>query len=168
MKKLLSAIASIATAVLTFVFLSLPCSVVSTKIANQSTSTSGWDLLKNADNFKNLITGEYTVDGYGTFRVFSIILMVVAGILLISGLITLLQQFGIVKTKINFCLINSVILAVYTVIAVVVMIALITFSGTFTVEKLTTGSVGVGAILIVVVGAIATILSFLCSFGKKR
>ncbi len=167
MKKLLSSIASIATAVLTFIFLSLPCSVVSSEIIGKGSSSSGWELLKNADSFKNPITGEYMVDGYATFRTFAIIGIVVACILLIAGLITLLQQFKVIKTKFNFCLINSIILAVYTVIAIVIMIALITFSGTFTVGSALTGSVGIGAILMVIVGVIATILSFVCSFSKK-
>ncbi len=162
MKKLLSSIASIATGVLTFVFLSIPCFVTKITVAGVTTSesASGWELLKE----------EASIEGYTLFKIFAIVALIIACLLIISGLITLLQQLGIVKSKLNFCLINSILLALYTISSVVAMIGVIIMGNKTSLEVLgqsIASGVGIGIILMLVVGAIATIISFIFSRQKK-
>lgn len=162
MKKLFSAIASIATAVLTFVFLSIPCLTYNTALTENS--YTGWQMLGDEGVAK--IIAE--IDGFTVFKIFAIIAMVVACLLVITGLITLLQQFGIVKSKMNFCLINSILLALFTIVALVAMIGAITIGSNLSNETLKIASgVGVGLILMFVVGIIATVISFVFARQKK-
>lgn len=162
MKKLFSAIASIATAVLTFVFLSIPCLTYNTALTENG--YTGWQMLGD-EGVTNIIA---EIDGYTLFKIFAIIAMVVACLLVITGLITLLQQFGIVKSKMNFCLINSILLALFTIVALVAMIGAITIGSKLSNETLKIASgVGVGLILMFVIGIIATVISFVFARQKK-
>lgn len=164
MKKLFCSIASLATAVLTFVFLSIPCMVVSGM--GMSESSNAWDMLK--DEAVDL-TGK-TIDGYTLFKIFTIVAIIVACILAILGVILLLQQFGIIKSEMNFRFISAILLAVYTVVAIIAMVGVIIMCNNDMFKLLGDAisvKVGVGMILNVVVGAIATVIGFLFCRNKK-
>lgn len=158
MKKLFCSIASLATAVLTFIFLSIPC--MTSKALGKTNTVNAWDMLKDE-------TGHASeIDGYTLFKIFTIVAIVVACILAIIGIILLLQQFGIVKSKINFGFFSAITLVLYTVVAVLAMVGVIVMCNT-DLYKLVEAAVGIGMILNVVVGAVATIIAFLFCRNNK-
>ena len=172
MKKLFCSIASLATAVLTFVFLSIPCIVSSAM--GVTVNSSGWDLIKNEQTVLGVTAPDAfnEINGYTLTRIFLIVALVVACILAILGIILLLQQFGIIKSEMNFRFISAILLAVFTVVAIVAMIGVIVMvkdmgadipSGIDNIGV----SIGAGVILNVVVGVIATAISFLFARDKK-
>ena len=173
MKKLFCSIASLATSVFTFIFLSIPFMVQ--EVAKQSGSYSGWEIIKNSkteEGFTATLSEVFEaakINGYSLCRIFAIVALVVACLLAIIGIILLLQQFGIIKSEMNFRLIASIGLAIYTVVTLISMIGVIQMIGGSELTKVMgmTSSIGVGIILMLVVGAIATVISFLFSRSKK-
>lgn len=119
MKKFIGAICSIASAGLLFLFLSLSNLVSTTIATNVTTSMTGWDILQLNTETNGLLL----------YKIFAIVAIVLAVLLIISALLLLLQNFGLLKVKINFNLINNALLFVFMASAVVMLVAGILMAG---------------------------------------
>lgn len=120
------------------------------------------------------IMSDYTADcdGYTLFKIFTIVLIVVAALLIIVGLVALLENLGVIKSKkINFALIADFVLLAFVVVAIVQMIGEIILcnylSGDLYVLA-NKASMAIGMWLNLIVGALACIGAFIGTFmGKK-
>ena len=161
MKKYIGAISSALMGILTFVFLGLTW--MSTKISaagvsTDTTSTSAYDLIKESSE----------VDGFTLYKVFTIIAIVVACLLIVSAIIMILRNLNILKFKFSMNLINNILLILFLVCVVVAIIGLIMMCGelsgsAFGVEQSTTP--GIGAWLTVAFAIVTTLVSLV--FSKK-
>ena len=161
MKKYIGAISSALMGILTFVFLGLAW--MSTKISaagisTDPTSTSAYDLIKESSE----------VDGFTLYKVFTIIAIVVACLLIVSAVIMILRNLNVLKFKFSMNLINNILLILFLVCVVVAIIGLIMMCGewsgsAFGVEQSTTP--GIGAWLTVAFAIVTTLVSLV--FSKK-
>lgn len=158
MKKFLSAGLAIATAVLTFVFFSIPC--LTTKIGDRVvTDRTGWQMLS-----------DFTADfnGFTLYQIFAIVTMIVAGLIVIVSLIMILQQLNVIKSKANFGFINSMLLVIYTITALVTMIGGIVLGNGLSIEiTKTVVAVNIGLILPWIISLIVSALSFVLNRNSK-
>ena len=159
MKKYIGAISSALMGILTFVFLSLP--TMSTEysafgLTSDPQNLSGWDLLKKS----------WEVDGFTLYKVFTIIAIVVACLLIISAVIMILRNLKVLKFKFSMNLINNILLILFLVCAIVAFVGLVQMcgsAGAFGVEVSTTPAVG--AYLLLGFAVVLTLVSLL--FSKK-
>lgn len=161
MKKYIGAISSALMGILTFIFLGLAW--MSTKISaagisTDTASTSAYDLIKESSE----------VDGFTLYKVFTIIAIVVACLLIVSAIIMILRNLNILKFKFSMNLINNILLILFLVCVVVAIIGLIMMCGelsgsAFGVEQSTTP--GIGAWLTVAFAIVTTLVSLV--FSKK-
>ena len=114
MKKFIGPICSILMGALTFVFLSITYLTEYVKLLD---TTTGYNVWKIFDVY------ESNVDGYVFFKIATIALIVLASLLIISGLILLLCNTKVIKTKVNFNLINNCLLTLTVVANVLGLIA---------------------------------------------
>ena len=156
MKKYIGALSSALMGILAFVFLSLPFLVSKTEMSafgqtkTDKSSAHAWDLLKNL-----------TADDKGGvfFKVFAIVTIILAVLLIISAILVVLKNTKVLKAKINFNLINNILLALFALSAILLVVAaFVVRSGMLNVElgeafKLSI-SVGVGAWLNLVVAVL--------------
>ena len=120
MKKLLGTICSFVAAALAFVFLSLPAINLKDKVLGSTGTISGWQLL--SEDYKN-------INGFYLHKIFAIVLLVVAGLLIISGILLLLKNFGKLKMSANLSLINNVLLSLFALSAIVTLVGAFVFAG---------------------------------------
>ena len=161
MKKYIGAISSALMGILTFVFLGLAWMSTKISAAGISTdpaSTSAYDLIKESNE----------VDGFTLYKVFTIIAIVVACLLIVSAIIMILRNLNILKFKFSMNLINNILLILFLVCVVVALIGLIMMCGewsgsAFGVEQSTTP--GIGAWLTLAFAIVTTLVSLV--FSKK-
>ena len=159
MRKYIGAISSALMGILTFVFLSLP--TMSTEysafgLTSDPQNLSGWDLLKKS----------WEVDGFTLYKVFTIIAIVVACLLIISAVIMILRNLKVLKFKFSMNLINNILLILFLVCAIVAFVGLVQMcgsAGALGVEVSTTPAVG--AYLLLGFAVVLTLVSLL--FSKK-
>ena len=120
MKKFLGTLCSFVAAALAFVFLSLPALNLKDKVLGTTDTISGWQLL--SDDYKN-------VNGFYLYKIFAIVLLVVAGLLIISGVLLLLKNFGKLKLNANLSLFNNILLSLFALSAVVTLVGAFVFAG---------------------------------------
>lgn len=123
MKKVLGPIISMLTGLLTFVFLSLPHLLRVDSIWEDKYYTNAWDLIKTADK---------DIDGSIFVEVMTIIVAVMAGILILYGLVYLLGNLKVFKTKANLKVLNDVLLGLMVVMVVIQLMALVALAKTWT------------------------------------
>ena len=145
MRKYIGAICSFVTGIATFIFLSIAHFVFSSGMFHES--LNAWDMLKEADEF----TG---IDGYGLYKTATIFLIILAVLAILSGIVMLLQNLGVLKFKFNWNIIHVAILGLYVLFALLALIGMLTIVG-----KVNAGTsyyhVGVGVYLGLVLGALA-------------
>ena len=94
MKKLINGIVSMLAGGLLYAFYA--CATVVAKSGSLIRKSSVYDLLKSDTS--------YLTDATKTYKVFTIIAMVVSGLLVISGLISLLSNLKVIKYIIYICM----------------------------------------------------------------
>lgn len=161
MRKYIGAVSSALMGILTFVFLSLP--TMSTEysafgLTSDPQNLSGWDLLKKS----------WEVDGFTLYKVFTIIAIVVACLLIISAVIMILRNLKVLKFKFSMNLINNILLILFLVCVVVALVGLIMVcgkisAGAFGIEAET--NPGVGVWLMLAFAIVTTLVSLV--FSKK-
>lgn len=150
---------------LTFVFLSIPYMSVTGKVlgVESTTNKNAWQIMSDYDaNF----------DGYTLFKILTIVLIVIAALLIICGIIALLENLGIIKSKkMNFALIADCVLLLFVVAAVVQLIGGISLcnylSGDIYVAA-SSASMTVGMWLNLIVGALACVCAFAATLTGKK
>ena len=160
MKKFIGPICSFVAGIFTFIFLSIANFVVTVSYLgfSASESSTAWDMIKESADVK----------GYGLFKVSTIFLIILACLLIVSGVILLLKNLGILKVKINFSIINNIILSAFAFFAVLALIGLFIMGGEVSVAEegiKMTATAGVGAWLNVILGAAACALAWI--FARK-
>lgn len=162
MRKYIGAVSSALMGILTFVFLGL--NWMSTQLGSlDPTSTSAYDLIKES----------IEVDGFTLYKVFTIIAIVVACLLIISAIIMILRNLKILKFKFNMNLINNILLILFLVCVVVAIIGLIIMCGEMSVDagvgnisvEVTNCYPGVGAWLTLGFAIVLALVSLV--FSKK-
>lgn len=163
MKRFLGALLASIAGILTFVFLSIPCMSLNTdnETATELSATTGWDILSVES------------DSYTLVKVFIIIMIILACLLILVAILSLLKETNIIKSNINFNMISFLLLVLLTISAVVVLIGIGNIDKSeFLGETIQPYKAGIGAILNVVVSGIATLLSLFTLGGsntkKKR
>lgn len=119
MKKFLGPVLSILMGALTFVFLSIPNLVISSKVINSSETMNAWDVLKNYNS---------DFEGYVFYKIAVIALIVVASLAILSGLVLLLCNTKVIKSKLNFNKVNNCVLTLLVIANVIVLIAGLIFA----------------------------------------
>lgn len=159
MKKFIGGLCSIAVGICTYIFLGMD--FITAKLGRLSSDgVSGYDLIKEKDL--------ESIDGFTLHKIFAIICMVVAGLLILMGLVLILNNMGTIKTKANLTALNSLLLVVYSICAVVTLIANFIFCGNM--EDASLGLVeytpALGVWLFVAVGVVLTLMALL--FGNVK
>ncbi|MBQ8615645.1 MAG: hypothetical protein IJ415_03675 [Clostridia bacterium] len=167
MKKFLGAICSGATAVLMFIFLSIPCFVEKTTMTlggletSEKASVTGWELLKDLSS---------DVNGAVLYKIFAIAMIVIASLLILTAIILILQQVKVLKSKFGFDFVNKLLLTAFVLCAIMVTIAIFIIAGDASGEVLNVTVkcyAGVGIWLNLAVGIVACIIAWLLK-NKKR
>lgn len=157
MKKYTSSLSSICGGVLAFMFAACPALFIAISGSPQ-TDLSGWSLLLNKGG---AFTGE---KGFVFYRVTTIIMLAVAGLLVVWGLLTLLRNRGFFKkAKLNFTLVNNILLSVFALTALLSLIAAYVLAGE-SGTGYTTGA-GVGAWYTLAIACVGCTLSWI--FARK-
>ncbi len=145
MKKYIGVICSGLMAVLTFIFLSI--NWMNTKVTAGSLTTT-----EDGSNAWNLLKESSDVNGYTLWKVFTIIAIVLAVLLIISAVIMVLINTKVLKAKFSMNLINNILLTVFLVCVVVAIIGLVIMC-----NKLTGTIVGIETSTYPAVGAWLTL-----------
>ncbi len=162
MKRFLGALLASIAGILTFVFLSIPCMSLNAdnETVTELTATTGWDILSVES------------DSYTMVKIFIIIMIILACLLILVAVLSLLKETNIIKSNVNFNMISFLLLVLLTISAVVVLIGISNIDKSeFLGETIQPYKAGIGAILNVVVSGIATLLSIFTlsgSSGKKK
>ncbi len=168
MKKFIGAICSAVAGILTFIWLSLDWCVAGPK-ANKM-EFSGWELIANKHTegkvtIKNFFTEQIKFEGYKMARVFAIIMLVVACLLIVSAVVMLLKNLNVLKVKLNLSLINNILLAVFVAALVLTVIGLLIMRADI-LDKASTWScyAGVGLYL----QAVTAVAACACGWALAR
>ncbi len=162
MKRFLGALLASIAGILTFVFLSIPCMSLNAdnETVTELTATTGWDILSVES------------DSYTMVKIFIIIMIILACLLILVAVLSLLKETNIIKSNVNFNMISFLLLVLLTISAVVVLIGISNIDKSeFLGETIQPYKAGIGAILNVVVSGIATLLGIFTltgSSGKKK
>lgn len=161
MRKYIGAVSSALMGILTFVFLSLNQMVTKLSAGDYSSegsSSNAWDIIKTEPVIEQ--------DGYTLYKVFTIIAIVLACLLIISAVVMILRNLKVLKFKFSMNLINNILLILFLVCAIVAFVGLVQMCGTagaLGVEVSTTPAVG--AYLLLGFAVVLTLVSLL--FSKK-
>lgn len=164
MKKYVSAITSAIVGILTFILLSL--NWMTATISNEFFSTndragvSGWELLD-----------ETSAKGASLYKL-SVIIMIILSVLLVAlGVIMILQNLNIIKTKFNFNKINNVLVIVFVVFVILAFISAIVMASDSGVSAMGTNvkfSLAIGGYIMIAVSVIACVVSLIASKKFKN
>lgn len=105
---------------------------------------------------------QYTPDSIVAFSIFSIILFVLAGCLIISGIFLLLQNMNVIKSK-PITKLNSILLGLTALIAIATLICYIVIYA----DVADFARIGAASITIAVVSIVALVVDLFTSKGKK-
>lgn len=105
---------------------------------------------------------QYTPDSIVAFSIFSIILFVLAGCLIISGIFLLLQNMNVIKSK-PITKLNSILLGLTTLIAIATLICYFVIYA----DVADFARIGAASITIAVVSIVALVVDLFTSKGKK-
>ena len=124
MKKYIGVICSGVASIFMFIFLSVSnlASTASVTIYGQSVkesnSVNAWDILKDSSSIK----------GYDLYKIFTILMIIVAVLLLVSAVLLLLKNLNVLKLNVNLDFINKVLLIVFASCAFISLIGLFVMS----------------------------------------
>ena len=112
MKKFIGAICSGIAGILTFVWLSLDWFVVKTTAGvDYREAVKGWELIADKEGmYAKVFEGAYTL-----YKVFAILMLVLACLLIVSAVVMLLKNLNVIKCKFNLSIINNILLTVFVV-----------------------------------------------------
>lgn len=160
MKKYIGAFASGLAGILTFVFLSLDGLFVKASAGglSTSTSTSGWDILK--DDGSN-------VDGYTLYKIAVIAMIVIACLLILSAVVIILKNAKVFKSKAKFNVINNVLLALFALATILAFVGACVMGGERSVGETIKVTAGLGSWLNMVVGVVACAMGLMFARDKK-
>lgn len=150
--KFIGAISSIVTGIMAFICLSI--TNVVTNLGIGEGTTTGWDLIKLDSDASGIVL----------FKIFAIVCLVLAVILILYGLFLLLVDLKVVKikSKLNFYVINNILLTLFVVCAALAFVGLWVYvSDTILDDK-----IGVGAWLMLIIPAVLCLCSWL--FARKQ
>lgn len=165
MRRFLGALCSSVAGILTFVFLSIPFVSLNAENATlqEATSYTGWEILQS-DLLANM-------DGYNLVKIFIIVSIVIACLLIIMAVLSLLKETNIIKTSANFNFYAFLLLILLTVSSVVLIIG-VSNLGSYEIlgETIKPCKAKVGAILNIVFAGICTVLAIFStsSSGSKK
>ena len=163
MKKYISPILSIILGILTFGMYAAPFFLV-------TTSGLGIDVTESVGMTYDFIRFDTEVASVTAFSVMSIALLVLAGLLIVSGIFMILQNCEVIKSK-SMEKINAFLLVLNALIAISAMICYVVFYAVDMKDVLSVMKIGSTAITIAVVSiafAVASILLMVKSKSKKR
>lgn len=100
------------------------------------------------------------------FDIFAILMMIVAGLLIVSGIVTLLKELNVLKLKVNMSLINIIILILLVLSLLGLTISTLVFAGDYTVKDLQTVSAGIGIWIMDIVAVAGLVVATL--FRSKK
>ena len=153
MKKLLNGITSIVSGALMFILGVCP--------AFKATASAGSYSMSETASLYESVT-----EAGAAFETFSIIMMVVAGLLVVSGVIELLKQLKVLKFNVNMSLVNIIILVVLVVSMIGLTISAIVYANDNSVSNVLTISAGVGVWIMDVVPVAGLVVATL--FRNKK
>lgn len=163
MKKYIGAFASGLAGILTFVFLSLDGLFVKASAGglSTSTSTSGWDIIKDEN-------GLYAnVDGYTLYKIAAIAMIVIACLLILSAVVIILKNAKVFKSKAKFNVINNVLLALFALATILAFVGACVMGGEKSVGETIKVTAGLGSWLNMVVGVVACAMGLMFARDKK-
>ena len=179
MKKYIGALCSGIASILTFVFLALPAWAMERVYASVTfgESFSGYQLISGKAGDVDLT--ELEIGALSRYRIFAIILLVLAVILALYTIVMILANLKVIKLNAGLIsLINNVLLIVITVVSVLALTAVLSINGDIASELHTTvddlkkmyDTIGtqIGLWLVVAVNAIACATSWVFSALKGK
>lgn len=117
MKKAISPFCSFLASALCFLFISIPNIVVTTALLGNIVKYSAWNFMSDYND---------NINGYVLYKVTIIVMIVLAGLLLVSSILLALERMGNLKIKnINLDFINNILLVLFVVANVILLIAAI-------------------------------------------
>lgn len=176
MKKYLGAIYSILASGLFFVWMSISnlaqksITTLGSKVTeSDSVHSTGWELFKNIEDVK----------GHDAYKIFTIAGIIIAGLLILSAIILLLQNKKVIKTKMNFNFLNKILLTSFAFVTIGALISNIiiaseltlTLSGSeigLNVSQKFEAFAGIGAWLNAIVSILLCVMAWLTKSGKRK
>ena len=160
MMQYIGAFASGLAGILTFVFLSLDGLFVKASAGglSTSTSTSGWDILK--DDVSN-------IDGYTLHKIAVIAMIVIACLLILSAVVIILKNAKVFKSKAKFNVINNVLLALFALATILAFVGACVMGGEMSDGETIKVTAGLGSWLNMVVGVVACAMGWMFARDKK-
>lgn len=149
MKKLISGITSLVVGVAMFILGVCPAIKVSAGSLSQT---------------ENLYNSLFNMNA--GFDIFSILMMIVAGILAVAGIVSILKELNVLKLKFNMSLVNIVVLILLVLSLLGLTISALVFAGDKSIENVLTVSVGVGIWIMDAVAVVGLVLAVL--FRNKK
>lgn len=150
--KYIGAISSIIIGALTFICLSI--TNLGGNLLIDFTST-GWDLIKSSSDATGVVL----------FKIFAIVCLILAIIMIFYGILLLLIDLKVIKikSKLNLYVLNNLLITIF------VISALIMFIGGFVrADDLVNGYVGVGPWLLLISSAVLCLLCWICSRKQSK
>lgn len=150
---------------LTFLFLSVTNLVSKVTVSLLGTATlkeNAWEIMEN-----------YTsdVDGYVLYKIGVIALIVLASLLVISSVLLLLKNLNIIKSsKLNFNLINNILLTIFvgtTILTFIGSIVMTSYLSSDAYIIASSASIGVGMWLALVLNIIGCVLAWIFTRNIK-
>ena len=130
MKKFIGAICSGAAGLLTFIWLSLPWFATSTE--GMKMTASGWQLIANKATIKGegmsmVIEDVFTEfkAAYTLSKVFAIIALVVACLLVAYAVVLVLKNLNVIKFNFKFNLVNNIALSVFAAVVLMAVVGVV-------------------------------------------
>ncbi len=153
--KFIGAISSIVSGIMAFVCLSL--ANIGGKLSllgfTSESTMNGWDIIE----------ADVDASGATLFKIFAIAAIVLGVILILYGLFMILVDLKVIKikSKLNFYVINNILLSIFVIFALLCFIGVWTWSGDWV-----NGFIGVGAWLMLIIPAVLCLCSWL--FARKQ
>lgn len=162
MKKLLNAIVSMVVGASMYLLGLIPCFTATDTVLVASSS-------KNY-SFYDMLSSE--VDVVTAYKIFAIIMMIVAGLLILGGVVELLKQLSVLKVKFNVGGLNFIlaVLLVVSLIGLTISAFVVANSGNASLGALASSSltVSAGIYILDVIGIAGLVLTFLTSNIKLK
>lgn len=144
---------------LTFLFLSVTNLVSKVTVSLLGTATvkeTAWEIMENYDS---------SVDGYVLYKIGVIAMIVLASLLVISSVVLLLKNLNVIKSnKINFNLINNILLTVFVGVTLLAFIGTIVITAYLTSDAYviaSSASIGVGMWLALVFSIVGCVCAWI-------
>ena len=162
MKKLLNAIVSMVVGASMYLLGLIPCFTATGTFLGASSSENY--------SFYDMLSSE--ADVVTAYKIFAIIMMIVAGLLIVGGVVELLKQLRVLKVKFNVGGLNFIlaVLLVVSLIGLTISAFVVANSGNASLGALASSSltVSAGIYILDVIGIAGLVLTFLTSNIKLK